>query len=282
MTNTVEVIGNYALIHLFKKGTPLVAVIDKADLPSVSRVGRWYGADSNNSKTVAQATLQTHRRRVVRMQQLILGHRDGDVIVHVDGDGLNNQRSNLVHRLRKDVSKRPALSTHWRSARAAARRMMERHLGRTLDRHEHVHHINGDFTDNRLDNLEVMSASEHTRMHGRARAKYTPEERRERKMETAPCSVCRRPFHRVKYGRKIKTCSRPCASLQMSEGQKRRVFQRNPQANNTSGIRGVHFHKRLKSKPYSATLAGRYLGYFASAAEAEAAINVALAELSHG
>jgi len=43
--------------------------------------------------------------------------------------------------------------------------LMEQHLGRKLERHEHVHHKNGNRRDNRLENLEVMSSSEHSREH---------------------------------------------------------------------------------------------------------------------
>ena len=38
-------------------------------------------------------------------------------------------------------------------------------IGRALTKHEMVHHINGDKTDNRLDNLELMTRSEHTAIH---------------------------------------------------------------------------------------------------------------------
>jgi len=45
------------------------------------------------------------------------------------------------------------------------RLVMERHLGRYLSRTEDVHHINGDKTDNRLENLIVMTRSRHISEH---------------------------------------------------------------------------------------------------------------------
>ncbi len=34
-----------------------------------------------------------------------------------------------------------------------------------LDRDDQVHHVNGEKTDNRIENLVVMSASDHHRLH---------------------------------------------------------------------------------------------------------------------
>lgn len=45
------------------------------------------------------------------------------------------------------------------------RLIMEAAIGRKLDRREHVHHINGDKQDNRLENLELMTKAEHCRHH---------------------------------------------------------------------------------------------------------------------
>ena len=42
---------------------------------------------------------------------------------------------------------------------------MEQALGRKLARNEHVHHLNGVKTDNRLENLALIEAREHHRQH---------------------------------------------------------------------------------------------------------------------
>ena len=56
-----------------------------------------------------------------------------------------------------NVGKSPALYEH--------RVVMEQIIGRKLTMHEHVHHKNGDRTDNRPENLELLPVADHHRQH---------------------------------------------------------------------------------------------------------------------
>lgn len=107
------------------------------------------------------------------------------------------------------------------------RLLMEEKLGRPLELNEDVHHINGDVTDNRLSNLEIVLHGEHQKHHS---TKYID--------TIEKCQICGKRFtmrankwtrffsdlSRTTRTNRYITCSKSCAA-KLGSGKYKSLYQ---------------------------------------------------------
>lgn len=176
------------------------------------RGNRWHHEACIDAQTVVQLYLQGLSTRQVSEQ---VGYSATYVHQVCQDAGITRDRITAL-RLRQ----RPT-SQHWRAARQAARRAVARFLGRSLSSREHVHHRDGDFTNNSLENLEILTPRAHAHHHHPpnpiprsqrpARRAYN---RRYYQTCRVPvtCVECGQPYTRYKYSLS-RTCSRRCGAI---------------------------------------------------------------------
>ncbi len=96
-----------------------------------------------------------------------------------------------------------------RRTQSYPRYLMELHLGRELKSTEHVDHINNDFTDNRVENLQLLTVAENNRKSAKPK-----------KIIIVNCGNCLSQFeieyrqyknNQLKLGKAGPYCSKRCA-----------------------------------------------------------------------
>ncbi|MDH4991305.1 HNH endonuclease [Aquamicrobium lusatiense] len=70
------------------------AIIDAEDLPKVEGRNWWMKPSRNTSYAVAYGDGE-RGRPYLRMHRVIIGAKPGEIVDHIDRDGLNNRKSNL-------------------------------------------------------------------------------------------------------------------------------------------------------------------------------------------
>lgn len=94
------------------------------------------------------------------------------------------------------------------------RLIMAEAIGRPLETDEHVHHIDGNKSNNALDNLELMTNAEHQKLHD------WPRTRSRRK--TLECQRCRASYERkASRAAESRYCSNRCKLDAMHEARRK-------------------------------------------------------------
>lgn len=76
-------------------GNGAFCLVDESDLDAISKY-KWHLICPRGKQYAAASSFNSDGKQVTKyMHRLIVGAKSGEVCDHIDGDGLNNRRSNL-------------------------------------------------------------------------------------------------------------------------------------------------------------------------------------------
>jgi HNH endonuclease len=83
-------------IHLGPKKSTLFALVDDEDYEMLMSMGKWHAWNCAGTKNTWYARHTNNDGKVVPMHRQVIGVAPRKMVIdHIDGNGLNNQRSNL-------------------------------------------------------------------------------------------------------------------------------------------------------------------------------------------
>lgn len=90
--------GEYIIININHKGETLSTVIDKTDLRITDDYeGTWSGSQYKKDGTIYVTSTDHNKGNPIslKLHRLITGANKGELVDHINGNGLDNRRSNL-------------------------------------------------------------------------------------------------------------------------------------------------------------------------------------------
>jgi HNH endonuclease len=154
---------DFCTVHRSKAGKDKVICYQIFNIPLLQS----YFEDCNYKPVILALKLGIHYQSLRKLLQ------DANLWKYVrtkngKGAGINRSRMRVTNKGGYPYSQNPDSYTvkNGRSRRKLAHiETMEQYLGRTLTELEYVHHINGDKLDSRIENLVIVSRSEHGKVH---------------------------------------------------------------------------------------------------------------------